>query len=276
MKRDKWKIKLLWLLLGLTIIISFTGVPFNYFGLKPLFVIHLLPLVILFLHISIVFSFRRGLLLLLLSSLTGFLFEVVGVRYGTVFGGQYEYQNENFGFMSLGVPRLVPVYWSIFIYTGYSIVTSFLVWVDENKPSIKNKNLALLLLLVILDGLVVTAIDIFMDPLMVYEKRWIWLEGGPYFGVPIGNFIGWFVVTLIATGIFRTFEYFFPLKPARIDKSIYLAPVLGYLGLCLSFAISAVKIGFPQLALIGFFAMAPIVVANLIFFMNWRNNNLCE
>ena len=38
--------------------------------------------------------------------------------------------------------------------------------------------------------------DLSLDPLRAtVENRWIWISGGSYFGVPLGNFVGWFMVT---------------------------------------------------------------------------------
>lgn len=40
--------------------------------------------------------------------------------------------------------------------------------------------------------------DASMDPLRAtVEGRWIWRDGGPYFGVPLLNFAGWFMVTFL-------------------------------------------------------------------------------
>ena len=122
-------------------------------------------------------------------------------------------------------------------------------------------------LLIILDGLVVVAIDIFMDPIMVYQKKWLWENGGSYFNVPVSNFIGWFIVTISATGIFRTIEYFYPQKTPQFNKSIYLIPLFGYTSMWFLFFISSLQIHLPQLALIGTLAMLPTIIINLIHFV---------
>ncbi len=271
---QKRKILILWPLLIFTILVVLTDSFIEAFGYKPLPIISflkiLMPIAVGLLHISIVFTSTRGLLFILLSSLTGLFFEVAGVKYGVVFGGHYEYNNQYFGLTLFNIPLLVPIYWTVFIYIGYSLVTSFLVWINKNKPTISNDGWALLPILVIFDGLVVTAIDIFMDPLMVYQKRWFWREGGPFFNIPIGNFVGWFAVTAIATGMFRIFEYLFPQRPRQFDKSIYLVTTFSYAALCVSLFVSAIGIRLPQLALLGVFVMMPTVIINLLYFKNWR------
>jgi putative membrane protein len=38
--------------------------------------------------------------------------------------------------------------------------------------------------------------DLSMDPLRAtVERRWIWRHGGPHFGVPLENYVGWALVT---------------------------------------------------------------------------------
>ena len=48
--------------------------------------------------------------------------------------------------------------------------------------------------------------DLSMDPLRAtLEQRWIWLDGGAYYGIPISNFFGWFVVTWIMFQLFACY-----------------------------------------------------------------------
>ena len=175
--------------------------------------------------------------------------------------------------MIFGVPLVVPLYWTVFIYTGYTLVSSFLAWINQDKPNIYNHHAILIPLLIFLDGLTVTAIDVFMDPIQVRLGGWTWLDQGPYFGVPIGNFIGWFIITSSTTTIIRVWEYFVP-QTTQLPKTTLLIPVLGYLLLWFSFLTTAVKLHMIDLILIGTFAMLPIVVINLIFFVNSRKVSL--
>jgi putative membrane protein len=52
-----------------------------------------------------------------------------------------------------------------------------------------------------------TAWDAVMDPGKAKSGAWIWEKGGPYFGVPFQNFVGWIATTLaiylIVAGVFR-------------------------------------------------------------------------
>jgi putative membrane protein len=52
-----------------------------------------------------------------------------------------------------------------------------------------------------------TAWDLVLDPAMAHEslrvKFWVWDEQGPYFGMPIKNFVGWVATGLIFMAISR-------------------------------------------------------------------------
>lgn len=104
----------------------------------------------------------------------GFGFEFVGVNFGTMFGGDYIYAVEGIKFMT--IPLSVISAWGIFIYTGYCITNLIF---RGNK----------FWLLALSDGLIVVAIDLVLDPLQVAAGSWKWLDGGPYFGIPVGNFV---------------------------------------------------------------------------------------
>jgi uncharacterized membrane protein len=263
------KVKTLWIiffLILLTSVINILGELFNLSFLQNHFLDFLmlyLPALLLLLHSIWTLSFFRGVLFILIAFLTGFIFEFIGLKYGVVFGGNYVYAPG--GIKVFAVPLNVILYWAVFIYTGYCITNSFLYWLNKEKPARNNKNNLLLPFLILSDGLIVVVIDLFMDPLQVKAGSWTWPGGGHYFNIPIGNFIGWILVTIISTGLFRIFEYFNPKEIIKGLKNTFLIPVLGYGMLYISFLTSAIKIGMISLALIGSFTMFSIVLLNLFF-----------
>jgi putative membrane protein len=265
--------KILWLIFLIVVVIGIADITTTFLGLnffKPAArAALLLAAVLLILHAGWTLTYRRGLALILLCWLTGLIFEAIGVNYGFVFGGHYVYQSDN-SLMLFGVPWSIPFYWAALIYAGYNVVTSFLFWANRGKPDRHSGNATWLPLLIFLDGMVVVAIDLLMEPLQVMARNWAWLDNGPYYGIPIGNFAGWFAVTVISTGIFRASEYLCPSKPTVIDKSVLLIPVVGYGMLCLAFVFLALMVRLPELAVTGLAVMFPIVIANLILFNRWR------
>lgn len=270
------KNNLIWVVFYFLLLLIFLNIVGSLFGLhleiekniayKLLFLG--LPVILLILHSLLTLSALRATFFIALAVFTGWIMEVWGLSAGTFFGGHYVYKTNQLAL--LNVPLSVILYWAVFIYTGYCVVNSFIYWLHKQKPSQNQKNLWLLPMAVLLDGCVVVAIDLFMDPLQVQSGSWRWLEGGPYFGVPIGNFIGWFLVTIIVTGIFRTFEYFFSTKDTKHDKAVYIIPVICYGALAISFALDAIKHQMQGLAILGSVLMLPIVMFNVILFINWK------
>lgn len=224
------------------------------------------PIALFVVHILWALGVFRGALFMLLSALIGLVFEIFGVTRGIFFGGVYLYDSQNLGPLFFGVPILVPLFWSIFVYMGYALISSSLAWLGKDKPAKGDTSRWALPLLVLLDGVAVVAIDLFMDPLMVHAGNWTWRSGGLYFGVPIGNFVGWFIVTVLSTGTFRTIEYLFPRHDKKKNDIFMLLPVLGYGTLCMILFLYALRIHLFGLAAVGLSVMMPLAVANLILF----------
>ncbi|HSW98317.1 MAG TPA: carotenoid biosynthesis protein [Candidatus Saccharimonadales bacterium] len=243
------KAKVLWLLFGLQIVLTLCGIAGLGKGAVFDLAVTYLPLALLVLHACWVLTVRRGLAFILLAAFVGWAAEAISLHYGTLFGGEYRYPTQAGLF---GVPFAIIAYWAIFIYSGYWLVTTFRYWLGKKKPDYKQSSLALVFLLVLADGLAVTAIDLFMDPISVRGGSWSWTHGGAYFGVPVGNFVGWFFVAVAATSVFRLFEYYWP-QPAEphIGRSALLVPVIGYLLVGLDFFAGALGFGLLPLAAIG-------------------------
>ncbi len=51
----------------------------------------------------------------------------------------------------------------------------------------------------LLTGVIAVALDLFIDPIAVAVGYWVWLVPGEvYYGIPLLNFVGWFVLTSLA------------------------------------------------------------------------------
>lgn len=51
----------------------------------------------------------------------------------------------------------------------------------------------------LLTAMIAVVTDLFMDPVAVAAGYWVWLkEANLYFGIPLLNFVGWFVLMLLA------------------------------------------------------------------------------
>ena len=71
-----------------------------------------------------------------------------------------------------------------------------------------------------------------MDPYQsTIAGDWIWEEGGPYFGIPLHNYVGWFVTVVAFIGLYLWYERSHPLAvPAgpALEKFFYSGPVIYY------------------------------------------------
>src|SRR6516225_6821259 len=76
-------------------------------------------------------------------------------------------------------------------------------------------------------------VDMVVDPLSVLGERWFlgrifWYEPpGPYFGVPLSNFLGWYVVAAISVALFQALDF----RLNRQSKPWGVLPALPWRGL---------------------------------------------
>jgi putative membrane protein len=114
---------------------------------------------------------------------------------------------------------------------------------------------------ILLTALYLVLIDLVLDPVFVHLGIWVWITPGIYYGVPLSNFIGWFVSGLITTSVLLAL-----LKWRKRDTEsppIYIAISLvltmgfwsGYAlwtGLVIPFALSLTILGFLIFSILRF------------------------
>ncbi len=237
------------LLIAATIAIYATGIRI------PMFITPLATLVGFtfgLLHAAQREGWTNALRLLVLVFGVSLLFESVGVATGLVYG-PYHY-TEKLGPLFLGlVPYLIPVAWFMMSYPSFVIA-------DRLIPSTWKRGQRILAVAVV-GGIVMTAWDMVMDPVMVWGGHWVWDVEGPYYGIPLQNYWGWWLT------VFTTYALYLLLagkqeKPAdaRSDR----LPVLMYMIVGLANIIPLFIGGVSDLGLIGVFVMVPWAVAGLI------------
>jgi uncharacterized membrane protein len=222
-----------------------TQFPFTQFNTLLAFVFGIL-------HASQRLGWGQAVLMALLVFLTGLVFESVGVATGLIYG-PYHYSDQ-LGPKFLGlVPYLIPIAWFMMIYPSFVIA-------ERLFPERESRFLRFFLV-ALTGGIIMTAWDLGLDPLMVRSGQWVWEVNGAYFGVPVQNFWGWWLTTFVALLIFQ----FIARPPAQ--KSSGDIPdqwvVILYAITGLATVIVDIVIGLPGPALVGFFAMVPWVLAGL-------------
>jgi uncharacterized membrane protein len=140
------------------------------------------------LHASDVLGWRRALLFLLVCVAVSWGFECVGVATGTVYG-DYHY-GDALGVKISGVPLIIPLAWFMMVYASW--IVAHVLLEDASTPW----SISGVLARALIAATAMTAWDAVMDPGKAKSGVWIWENGGPYFGVPFQNFVGWIVTTI--------------------------------------------------------------------------------
>lgn len=224
-------------------------------------------------HARYYLGLGRGLLFFLLSVFSGGTAEYISMKWGTIFGSTYVYEGGYFGPSIAGLPLFIPLFWFVYIYTAYLITSTFQVWMKRPLPSRQRKGLILIPLLVLFDGLIVLGIDIILDPVMVKAGWWKWKESGAFFGVPAGNFIGWFLVTILVSSLFRVAEFLRPQPQTFLPDHTLLPAHLSYAALYITLSMYAVQLDMEVLPILGFLTMGlPLVFSVYLYYLNriWK------
>ena len=133
-------------------------------------------------------SWKKGRLFTFAATtlLASWLAEWIGVHSGLPFG-RYAYtpllqpQLE-------GVPLLIPLGWLMMLPPAWAVAS---VWVKPQRRW----------LFAAVSGLAFTAWDFYLDPQMVAHGFWVWKQPGLYFGIPLLNMAGWWLVSTAITRI---------------------------------------------------------------------------
>jgi uncharacterized membrane protein len=120
-------------------------------------------------------------------------------------------------------------------------------------------------------SLLMTWLDVVIDPLTVHGDRWFlgrmyfYPEGGVYFGVPLSNFVGWFVVGVTTIRLFQIWERHWgspgvqPTGPRPVPYAGLPEPLL-YLGILVFNLSLTFWIGEPLLGTVGVMIYVPTTV----------------
>ena len=124
---------------------------------------------------------------LVFAALIGFIAEIVGVRYGFLFS-PYSYTRVLVPHL-LDVPLVMLCAWMVLVAYTWHLWRSV---TDLASP--KSSYLAR----AVVSAAWMTAIDLVIDPLAANQLGyWRWVETSAYYGIPLHNFAGWFLVSLL-------------------------------------------------------------------------------
>lgn len=137
-----------------------------------------------------------------LTAVTSWLFEEIAVSTGLIYGA-YHYTS-TLGPWVGSVPVLIPLAWFVLVYTSYGLANL----IADRLPGGIAEGRRPLIGLVLLGALLITAADLVVDPILSGPafRAWVWETAGPYYGVPIQNYVGWIVTAFVVHFLCRSFE----------------------------------------------------------------------
>ena len=162
-------------------------------------VFHILPpAVFAIIHGSRIYRPRGIFIFTTLCLGIGALSESVSLRTGFPFG--------HYQFTQLMGPKLfrLPILLALaYVGMGYlSWIVASAILKYQDRP-LSGKGLVLLPLLA---SFTMVAWDLSMDPVWAnIDHAWIWRDGGPYYGVPVSNFLGWYLTVYVFYQLFALY-----------------------------------------------------------------------
>lgn len=131
---------------------------------------------------------KKSFMVILLLIIFGISIENIGVIYGVPFGS-YVY-SDYLGIKLLHTPIAIGFAWVMLTILASSFI--------KNNISLKN---------LFLGAFILTSFDLIIDPVSVNVMgAWEWESSGIYYGIPLSNFIGWFLTSFLAMIILLIFK----------------------------------------------------------------------
>ena len=186
----------LWLIVVVTTILQIIRPIVNIPFLTVIIV--LLPTIFALVHGAMRYRWRGILIFLAVCLVVSNIFENMSILTGFPFGNYY--YTDVLGAKLFLVPLLIgPAYFS----TGYlAWVLATVIVGDVGRKSSWFMTVAV----PVIASFLMVAWDLCFDPTVsTVRQTWIWKQGGGYFGVPLSNYLGWYLVVYVFLQIFAVY-----------------------------------------------------------------------
>lgn len=205
--------------------------------------------------------------------LISWLVETLGLESGWPFGCVYRYHGDVQPVLPGGVPLFIPMAWTVLSGT----VVMLLGGLGISRPD-GRRSAARVAAKSALAAAGVVACDLALDPIAVSVGLWTWRTPGPYYGIPLLNFAGWFAIAwaifLVGFGAIGFDRQKREGVPIRYDLARGVAHGL----LLLLVADTAIRrVGSPWPAIWAIVAMAPLTAIwlrelrwKILVYRDWR------
>lgn len=221
-KQQRCILSILWALVALYAYSRILQVFPGRASMLEIVALHVLPPVLFALiHGAVLYRLRGSMLFILICLVVGNIFENLGVLTGFPYG--------RYHFTSLMGPKLfvVPVFLGL-AYVGTAYLSWILACIILNVSQ-NPLNGSRLVRVPLLAAFIMVAWDLAMDPIWsTVLHAWIWQHGGFYFGVPLTNFLGWYLVVYIIYQSFALYLRNRPIDSAHLGASYWRLPIVFY------------------------------------------------
>lgn len=161
--------------------------------------LHVLPpIVFALVHGAMLYRARGILTFFAICLVIGNILENVGVRTGFPFG--HHYFTDRMGPKLFAVPILLGLAYLGMAYLSWTLAR--LILGGMRNPLLGSRVVTLPLVA----AFIMVAWDFSQDPVWsTILHLWVWRQGGAYFGVPVSNFLGWFLTVYVFYQLFALY-----------------------------------------------------------------------
>ena len=166
-----------------------------------------------------------------LTFILTWLIETISITYGSPFGNYYytDLLGIKIGKVPLGI---MPAYFT----TGYLAWTMGTNFLNNLGTGIEKRNL---FLVPFISSFIMVMWDYCFEPIKsTIAGAWVWEDVGAYYGVPISNFFGWFLLVYTTFQLYALYLYRFNNNQnVKQSKTFWILAPIMFLGLSLEYLI---------------------------------------
>ena len=219
--------------------------------------------VFFFAHACSIIGRKAAIKMFAIGIICAFLFEeFVGLQ-----SGLYEF-TELMGPKIDKAPLAIGLSWMAVFYMGWFMANL----VCDGAPSPRKNSIGRVIAKSAIAAFIVSATDLAADPVSVEAGLWVWYDGGPFYGVPYSNYIGWIIVGTVILSIIGI------VNKKDIDCAIDTAPTAAKIW-SIAPLVSFALVGITYIAgnyagtmgIIEFYAMGATFGIALIKWVDWLN-----
>ncbi len=251
--------------------------------IKPLINLFIIrPYVILFLIAFLFLAIKRwGVTKSLVWLVSGYLLawasEFSSVHNGFPYGEYYYvYENLRGELLFFGVPFFDSLSYAFLTFAGFTTAEYFLDQKQATESTEKNKKTLrtlcpLWIKKILLGAFLTMMLDVIIDPVATMGEKWFlgkihyYAHPGWYFGIPLTNFAGWFLVSFVIIGFnLLCWKFFFKNTPDAVRQTPYDT-------LCVLFYVSIALFSIFMSFWIHQWLMgvASLIILTVLFVMLW-------